>query len=104
MSRRSSSSTMSGLGLSDDPMKVFTHSSIDVKSVPTITINSDVIDRFVSLLERLEVACGNKIELWSNRLERPLKCLIYSIGASIVLYTGHLVIKSLRSTKDKKQQ
>jgi hypothetical protein len=85
-------------------MKVFTHSSIDVKSVPTITINSDVIDRFVSLLERLEVACGNKIELWSNRLERPLKCLIYSIGASIVLYTSHLVIKSLRSTKDKKQQ
>jgi len=98
---------MSGLGLSDDPMKVFTHSSIDIKSVPTITINSDVIDvvaRFVSLLERLEVACGNKIELWSNRLERPLKCLIYSIGASMVLYTGHLVIKSLRSIKDKKQQ
>ena len=84
-------------------MKVFTHSSIDIKSVPTITINSDVIEvvaRFVSLLERLE----ERIEVTCGRFERPLKCLIYSIGASMVLYTGHLVIKSLRSTKDKKQQ
>ena len=93
------SSGLSGLGIADDPLKVFAHTSIDIKNLPENIINP--IDRLVALLERVEVNAIVKLENLVQLYERPFKFLMYSLGASMMIVSSSLLINAFYNVKKK---
>lgn len=86
----------SSIGLMDEPMKVFAHTSVDVKNIPESIVAP--IERMVSLLERVE---ENIIIVYSRNLW-PVNFLFVTAGLSMLFYSSSILIHSLRRSKDDK--
>jgi hypothetical protein len=99
-----SSSSLGGLGLSEEPLKVFTHSSIDVKNIPIQL--TDPIERLVSLAERLETVALSlmaNVEKISLSFQSPINFFIYSVSISMLLYSSSVFVYGLYRINEKKK-
>ena len=99
-----SSSSLGGLGLVEEPLKVFTHASIDIKNIPDSVTSP--IERIVSMAERIEIAATTmitKVEQISISFEKPLSIFIYSLSISMIVFSSGFLIITIYRINDKKK-